>query len=343
MKTCSLWLSLLLVSPALAQNAGRERGRFSVQGGAPSVLAVDPTVKSVLVAYDSGTADVFPIDQKIVSLRGFIAHKKPVTGGAFLPDGRTFLTSSGDGTVKYWDTLAALRNHAEMEKSAIDAKPENLSSFKTINAHIGYAVNSMSLSADGKLLLTAGSDNSLKIWEAEDGKLLHTVRDAQGLGGVKQAMFAPDGKQFATAGPDKTARIWEVAESGVKIRFKVEGHEGAVNSLSFSPDGKHLATASGVLKKSGSIRVWDTATGKLEYKLEGSTDNVTAVLFSQKGDTLAGAGHDLKIRVWNLEDKKEKYSDNHAEPIKLLMNTPDGKYLGSISKTSIRWWAGIGK
>lgn len=343
MKPVSLVILLLAANCAFGQNLpGRERGRFSIQGGAPTVLTVDQNIKHVLVAYDSGMAEVFPFDQKIVNLRAFITNKKPVTGGAFMPDGKTFLLSSGDGTVKTWDTLAALKLHAEMEKSG-EIKPPSPSALRTINAHIGPGVSGMSLSTDGKLLITAGGDNVVKIWEPIEGKLLHTLKEVHGLGGIKAVTFAPDGRHFATAGGDKSAKIWHIKESGVVLRQKLEGHEGAVNSISFSPDGNQLATASGVLKKSGSIRIWNTESGKVMYKLEGPTDNVTVVLFSTNGELLASAGYDLKLRVWNLADKTEKYYDEHAEPVKGLTNTPDGKFMGLFSKTSIRWWTGQGK
>ncbi|WP_020472511.1 WD40 repeat domain-containing protein [Zavarzinella formosa] len=342
MKPLSLLVVLTLSLTAFGQQASRERGRFSIQGGAPSVLTVDNSCKYVLAAFDSGMVVVFPMDQKTVALHCFSSNKKAVTGAAFAPDGKTFIMSSADGTVKYWDVLAARKHHMEMEKSS-DSKPTNPTPVKTINAHLGGSVTSMSLSPDGKTLLTTGSDNTLKVWEVEEGKLVNTVKDVHGVGGIKAVLFAPDGKHFATAGGDKSAKLWELQEAGPKMLFKLDGHEGAVNAISFSPDGKHLATGSGVVKKSGSIRIWDTETGKVEYKLEGPEDNVTAVLFSLKGDLLASGGYDLKIRVWNLADKTQKYADDHAEPLRGLMNSPDGKYMGTISKTAIRWWAGLGK
>lgn len=343
MKPFSLVMVLWCSGVAFAQkDMGRERGRFSIQGGAPTVLQLDPSSKHVLVAYDSGMAEVFPFEQKFVSLRAFICNKKAITGGGFLPDGKTFLLSSVDGTVKAWDTLAALKLHAEMEKNQ-DLKPPSPSPLRTINAHIGTGVSAMAISPDGKYLLTAGGDLTLKIWEPNESKLLHTVKDSHGPGGIKAVTFAPDSRYFATAGGDKTAKIWQIKETGPVLRLKLEGHEGAVNSLSFSPDGSQLATGSGVLKKSGTIRVWNSETGKEMYKLEGSTDNVTVVLFSTDGLLLASAGHDLKLRVWNLADKTQKYHDEHAEPVKGLINSPDGKYLGLFSKTSIRWWSGQGK
>ncbi len=355
MKRLSLLLTLLITGTLAAQSKSRDRGRFSIQGSAPTVLAVDGTGKYVLGAFDSGQACVWPMEQKVVHLFGFQfdqkydaktapARKAPaVTGGTFLPDGKTFLLSGADGTVKFFDTLAARKHHEECEKNNGDPKPASPAPVKTISAHLANSVVAVSLAADGKTLLTAGSDNVIKVWDVEEAKLLHTVKDVHGVGGIKAILFAPDSKRFATAGADKSAKLWELDGAPPKMLFKLEGHEGAVNSVSFSPDGKRLATGSGVPKKSGSVRVWDTETGKVDYKLEGPQDAVTAVLFSTKGDYLAAGGLDLKILVFTVADKMVKYTDDHSEAPKGFMNTPDGNMFGIWSKGSLRWFSGLGK
>jgi len=343
MKPLPLLIALLFAATAAGQTKNRERGRFSVQGAAPVLMAVDGTGKFVLGAFDSGQALVWPIDQKNVYLHGFAAGKKAVTGGAFLPDGKTFLLSGADGTVKFFDTLEARKHHQECEKTSGDPKPPDPKPVKSITAHSGLSVVAVSLAADGKTLLTAGSDHSVKVWDVGDAKLLHTVKDAHGVGGVRALQFAPDGKRFATAGADKTAKIWELGAGLPVLLFKLDGHEGAVSSVSFSPDGKKVATGSGVPKKSGSVRVWDAETGKVDYTLDGPQDAVTAVLFSKAGDHVAVGGLDLKILVFALDDKKVKYTDDHAEAPKGFMNTPDGTLFGLWSKTSLRWFTGLGK
>lgn len=334
-------MNLVVAVVALGQPISRERGRFSIQGSPPTAFGTDLKMQFVLAAFESGSICIFPFGQKVVALHSFAAHKKPITGAAFLPDGESFITCSSDGTVKVWDTLAARKHHQEKEKD-IDSKPPVPTPTKTINAHIGPGVFAMALSADGKTLITVGTDYVLKVWDVAEGTLKHTVKEIHSSG-MKALVFAADGKHFATAAGDKSAKWWALEETGPKMLYKLDGHEGAVNSVSISTDGKHLATASGTPKKIGTIRVWDTATGKVEYKLEGSEDVVTALLFSQDGDLLVSGANDQKIRVWNLSDKTQKHADEHVEALRGFVITPDGKYFGSWSKSSIRWWAGITK
>ena len=59
-------------------------------------------------------------------------------------------------------------------------------------------------SPDGRRVLTASSDNTARLWEAESGKLL---ADFQGhTGPVYNAVFNQDGRRVLTASSDKTAR-----------------------------------------------------------------------------------------------------------------------------------------
>jgi WD40 repeat protein len=316
--------SLLFVATAHAQT--RERGRFSLQGDAATWMAIDPQPKFALIAFNSGTICVFPTDQKVVSLYSYPVHKKTVTGAAFLPDTKKFVTCSTDGTLKQWDTAAARKHHKEMEDKNGDAKPEVPKPLLTVTAH-STSINSMSLSADGKRVATCSADGSVKLWDAETLKPLANISVAH-QGSVKCIQFSPDGKLLATGGTDKIAKLWDVSGEKPELRFKLEGFDGAVNAVAFSPDGKHLGTGSGVAKKSGYVQVWDTAAGKAEYKLEGHEDVVTCLVFHPKTEHLASGGADKFIRVWNLKDKKQEYTDEHSEPLRTLVISSDGTRFG---------------
>jgi WD40 repeat protein len=89
--------------------------------------------------------------------------------------------------------------------------------------------------------------------------------------------------------------------------------------------------------------MWDPANGKREYKLEGHEDVVTCLVFHPKTAHLATGGADKKIRVWDLKEKTTLYSDEHGEPMRNLIVSPDGSRLGSCSARAVRWWAGFGK
>jgi WD40 repeat protein len=339
----AILLTLVLGPAALAQPT-RERGRFSLQGDAATVMAMDAKVQYALIAFNGGTVCVFPTDQRTVSLYTYPIHKKAVNAAAFTPDSKSFVTASADGTVKVWDILAARKHHKEMEEKGSDAKPPVPKPLLSITAHSGNPVTALAVSPDGKLYATGGSDGNVKLWHSDTGKVALTKLGAH-PGGVRAVQFSPDGKVLATAGADRTVKLWDPGTTDAKPEpfYTLIGHGGPVNAVAFRPDGKQLAAATGVAKKSGTIHVWDATTGKPAFKLEGHEDVVTCVLFHPKTAHLASGGADKTIRVWDLKEKETQYTDEHSEALRNFVISPDGSRFGSCSGMAVRWWSGFGK
>jgi WD40 repeat protein len=332
---------LLVTSLSAAQPVSRDRGHFSLAGDAATWMAIDPPVKHVLIAFNAGSVCVFSADQKIVNIFSHPVHKKAVMGAEFLPDGKTFVTVSLDGTMKTWETALALRYLKEMEDSNGNGKPLGPKPLVTVTAH-SAGVACVAVSPDGKRFATGATDGSLKLWDASPVKQVAGLA-ATHPGGVKTVRFSPDGKTLATGGADKTAKVWDVNGAKPNLLHTLGNHVGAVNTVAFSPDGKLLAAGTGVPKKSGVVQVWDATTGKTAYKLEGHEDVVTCVLFHPKANYLASGGADKKIRAWELGEKKTQYTDEHADPLRAMVVSPDGSRFGTCSASSVRWWAGFGK
>jgi WD40 repeat protein len=332
----------LLVVAGVGAGQTRERGKFSLQGDPATLMAVDPGTKFALIAFSNGTICVFPADQRTVSVFSFPIHQKAVTGAEFLPDASKFVTCSHDGLLRLWDTAAARKHHKALEDSNGDAKPPLPKPLLSVTAHSKYPVTCLAVSPDGKRLATGAADGTVKMWDAEKLRQLASLAGAH-LGGAKSVQFSPDGNWLASGGADKTAKLWDVSKDKPELQHKFESHEGSVNAVAFSPDGKQLGAGTGVPKKSGTIHVWDTASGKAAFKLEGHEDVVTCLVFHPTTNHLASGGADNLIRVWDLKEKMQQYTDGHGEPIRNLVITPDGVRFGSCSDRQVRWWAGFGK
>ena len=98
-------------------------------------------------------------------------------------------------------------------------------------------VYSIAFSPDGKLLATAGFDNTAKVWDFASGKELRTLTGHTGA--VYCVAFNKDGTLLASSSLDQTIRLWNVADG--KLVRELKGHMGIVDSVCFSPDGVHLA------------------------------------------------------------------------------------------------------
>ena len=114
-------------------------------------------------------------------------------------------------------------------------------------------------SPDGKRVVTASSDQTARLWDAESGKEIAVLKAHTGL--VLAASFSPDGKRVVTASSDQTARLWD-AESGKEIAV-LKAHEGGALMASWRRDGRRLVTAG----QDRVARIWNVEMF-LVYRME---------------------------------------------------------------------------
>jgi WD40 repeat protein len=106
---------------------------------------------------------------------------------------------------------------------------------------------------DDKILATAGSDETVRLWDLSTGQPLKKYCRADSSFSVMLNLaFSPDGRTLASSSLDNTIWLWDVS-SDRPLGKPLLGHLGPVFSVAFSPDGKTLASGS----EDKSIRLWD--------------------------------------------------------------------------------------
>ena len=196
----------------------------------------------------------------------------------------------------------------------------------------GDWVQSVAFSPDGKWLVSASNDKTLKMWDVRAGRL-HASWPGYGYP-INSVTFAPDGRSLATGGNDGTVRLWEVRSAQARQVWR--GHGSSVYAVAFSPDGTRVAAGG----KDQTIFVWDVKSGKRLLALDGHSSDVFALVYSPDGRMLVSAGGDRRIRVWSTTSGEELVSfDGHRDQILALAYSPDSRWLasGDAGKT-IRLW-----
>ncbi|HLK27469.1 MAG TPA: caspase family protein [Puia sp.] len=189
-------------------------------------------------------------------------------------------------------------------------------------------VVSAAFSPDDKYIVTASWDNTAKVWQAADGKLLFDLK--YHTGSVTSASFSSDGKYILTSSKDNTAKIWDASNG--KLLQSLIGHHDWVNAASFSSDGKYVITASW----DSTAKVWDASNGKLIFDLKNHKAAVSTASFSNDGKYIVTASLDGIAKTWDASNGKELYEfTGHHASVYVTKFTPDGKYIVTASADGI--------
>ncbi|KYC40721.1 hypothetical protein WA1_24075 [Scytonema hofmannii PCC 7110] len=208
---------------------------------------------------------------------------------------------------------------------------------RTLTGH-SSGVNALALTPDGKRVISASDDKTLKVWNLETGSLESTLTGHSS--GVNALALTPDGKRVISASDDKTLKVWNL-ETG-SLESTLTGHSDWVNALALTPDGKRVISAS----DDKTLKVWNLETGSLESTLTGHSDWVNALALTPDGKRVISASDDKTLKVWNLETGSlESTLTGHSDWVNALALTPDGKRVISASydKTLKVWNLETGK
>ena len=315
--------------------------------------AISPDAK--ILAVTAGNAEqpgeITIFDFPAGTVKKIIKHGNGIRCCNFSPNGKTFAAGFFDNSIRLYDV-------ATWKEKAVG------------KGHTG-AVNSIAFTADGKRVVTASLDNTIKIWTVPlalepvslfDGRTIKVMLVPnpfvpaddkakpfeftpfaslnQHTNWALSAAVSKDGKTIVSGGRDNVARIWDMPEPAkdgklvtvTKCKMTLTGHTNAVEVVAISPDGSTIATGSW----DASARVWDAKAGamKQQFPNEGS---IATLAFGKNGKELA-IGTDStpgNVKRFNLDDGKLFGQHTHAQTVRGLAYHPTADELISLGEERV--------
>ena len=237
----------------------------------------------------------------------------------FSVQGTRLASASADKTCKVWDPqtgslLATLQGHTKARLCS-HLGCRLLSGNSEQHAAALQGVSDVAWHPTGKFLATASDDKTLKLWAANSGDCLRTLKGHTSY--VFCCVFTPKGNVLASGSYDETLRLWNVTSGRcIKARLLLPGcsrplihcssrglhtqelpaHSDPITAIDFDAQGKLVASAS----YEGFCRIWDVETGACVQTIYGQeTPPIGHVRFTPNGRFLLTVALDSTLRLWD--------------------------------------------
>ena len=149
------------------------------------------------------------------------------------------------------------------------------------------------MTPDGRRVVSASHDNTLKVWDLESGRAVATLDGHAAW--VTACAVTPDGRRVVSASDDNTLKVWDL-ETGRAVST-LDGHAARVLACAVTPDGRSVVSAS----DDHTLKVWDLESGRAVATLDGHAAGVLACAVTPDGRRVVSASADNTLKVWDLE------------------------------------------
>lgn len=237
-----------------------------------------------------------------------LKHTAPISGVATL-DGKLVATCGYDNKVILWDVIAKTPNALSVVQH-------------------DHLVNACDFSTDGKMLVTASSDYSIRVWSIPDMRLLSVINTHED--DVLDVAFSHNCQLIAACSYDGSLSVH--TRDGTK-QCLMHGHKGLVESFAWNSDDRFLTSVG----TDGTIRTWCATTGKQVEIKDDSTTDVDAIAYLPTGDKLFGDNDGL-ITLMSTTEKFEISA--HDSAVKsIVINQSGTKFVSTSYDGTLAYWS----
>ena len=255
---------------------------------------MDSTVR----LYDRG----FQLNQTLVG------HQSEILAIAFSRDGSMVATTSKDRTVRLWN--------------ATNGRPV------AILAGAEEGARALAFTPNGQRIIAGTPGGQMMVWDVPTagGTLLR-------WSALGPADLSRDGKTLVLRGSWIDTAKPGIPKFGVLTLDARTGDVGArwespgSSCMALSPGKKRIAIGGG----KGRLELVDTHTGSNRIDLEGHTDQVESVVYSDDGQQVVSGGLDGTVRFWNTNSGRSIQVIQLSGPVGKVEFSPDGLTVAATS------------